>query len=176
MDWNKIVIRPLLEKNMFNGKEGEVILDKNTGHVTIKHNGKYKSKTKELEARVNALLGLKNQLVKKYIEIADEIELLVSEFDRIKKRTKEIKAKAEELYDKLMELEQKINILMSQIDRFCLSLKNFQYKELRVHLDPIIANLRQIIYIKANIDELVFLARDIKDQKMSNSAGISYIG
>jgi hypothetical protein len=175
MDW-RIVIRPLLEKNMFNAKEGEIILDKNTGHVTFKHNGKFRSMTKELEARVNALLGYKNQLVKKYIELSDLIDILVTGFDTIYDQTTEVFREAEELYSQLVQLDYKIQNLMTQIDAFCLEIKNFQYREIRPYLDPIVDNLKSLILIRANLDELAFLAKDIADQKVSNRAGIDVVG
>ena len=158
---------------MFNAKEGELIIDKNTGHVTIKHNGKYVSKTKELEARVNALLGLKNELVKKFIELADELEILVSGFDKIHEDTREVRTTTEELYNNLIELELTIESLMSQVDHFCLEIKEFQYEELRRYLNPIIANLREVLKLRAIVDELKFLASDIVNQKSSNSSAIN---
>jgi chromosome segregation ATPase len=174
-DW-RIIVKPLLEQNMFNAKEGELIVDKNTGHITIKHNGKFMSKTKELEARVNALLGLKNELVKKFIELADELEILVSGFDKLKNDAREVKETAEELYNELIEIELAIKSLMTQVDRFCLEIKEFQYKELRRYLDPIIANLRELLKLRAIVDELKFLANDIKNQKASNMLAVIQLG
>jgi molecular chaperone GrpE (heat shock protein) len=174
IDW-RIVIRPLLEENMFNAKEGEIIIDKYTGHVTIKHKGKYISKTKELEARVNALLGLKNDLVKKFIELAEEIDILVKGFEAVVDDAKDVIIESEELYSELMELELSIENLLSQIDRFCLDIKEYQYEEFRQHLNPVIDNLREIIKLRAVLDELTFLASDIQNQKLSNNAGIAIL-
>jgi chromosome segregation ATPase len=174
MDW-RIVIRPLLEPNMFNAKEGEIIIDKNTGHVTIKHNGKYRSKTKELEARVNALLGLKNKLVKKFIELADEIDLLVAGLEGLQDDALDVRQKAEELRSDLKELELAIETLMAQVDRFCQDIKDFQYREMRTYLNPIVANLREILKLRALVDELNFLADDIANQKSSNQSAISLL-
>jgi hypothetical protein len=175
MDW-RIVIRPLLEKNMLNAKNGEIILDKNTGHVTIKVNGKYKSKTKELEARVNALLGFKNELVKKYIELAEEIEILVEGLEVVYSNTDAVRAKAESLNVQLMELDVKINLFLTQVDNFCREIIDFQYQEIRPFLNPIVANLKEIILLRATLDELTFLASDIVNQKSSNKAGLNVVG
>jgi uncharacterized coiled-coil DUF342 family protein len=175
MDWN-IIIKPLLEKNMLNAKEGEIILDKKTGHVTIKHNGKYKSKTKELEARVNALLGFKNQLVKKFIELAERIDILVAGMDKIRDDTRDIKEEALNLYNDLLELSDAIDSLFEQVDNFVLDLKDFQYKEIRPHLDPIVRNLKSLLLIKANVEEFTFLSNDVNNQKVSNKQGLDKVG
>ncbi|WCS68402.1 hypothetical protein Goe21_02930 [Bacillus phage vB_BsuM-Goe21] len=161
---------------MFNAKEGEIILDKKTGHVTIKHNGKYKSKTKELEARANALLSYKNKLVKKFIELAEEIERLLNSIDVLKDDTKKVRDRAEELYVSLTELDADVESLMTLIDNFCKELKDFQYKEIRPFLDPIVDNLKDILKLKATIDEMKFLANDITNQKISNKSGLDQIG
>ena len=174
MDW-RVIVRPLLERNMFNAKEGELIIDKNTGHITIKHNGEYISKTKELEARISALLGLKNKLVKKFIELADEIDVLVDGLNNLSTDAKDIVASAESLYSDLTELEIAINNLMAQVDCLCSDIKIYQYEKFRTHLNPIIANLRDIITLRAVIDELKFLATDIVNQKSSNNAGIAIL-
>jgi uncharacterized coiled-coil DUF342 family protein len=176
MDSWRIVIRPLLERNMLNAKEGEIILDKNTGHVTIKSGGKYKSKTKELEARVNALLGFKNELVKRYIQVAEEIEILVDGLEEVYKDTDAARAKADSLVADLEEISLKIDQLMTEIDNFCLEITNFQYNEIRPYLNPIVANLKDLMLIRANMDELVFLATDVKNQKISNKEGLSKVG
>ncbi|ALN97700.1 hypothetical protein Bp8pS_021 [Bacillus phage vB_BpuM-BpSp] len=170
MDW-KIIIRPLLEKNMFNAKEGELIVDKKTGHITFKRKGKFKSKTKELEAQINALLGYKNELIKEFIKNAEDIDTLVKNFDSIRDDTKKVKEKAEELKINLEEIEMKLNELMTDVSKFSLEIKNFQYQEIRNYLDPIITNLKDTLSIKASIDELKFLANDIKNQKISNNDG-----
>jgi|GEM_PF-4880877 len=164
-----IIIRPLLEKYMMNAKEGEIILDKKTGHLTIKHNGKFISKTKELEARINALLGWKNELVKQFIDLSNRIDILVNELDKLKDRTNQLNETIQKLMNELAELEIQLNLYLSQVDEFCRQIKIFQYQTTKPYLDAIVANLRNLIRLTFVIRESNFLLSDIREQKISNS-------
>src|SRR5699024_9914779 len=111
-------------------------------------------------ARINALLGWKSSLLTKFLELADEIDRLVKNFNKTKKEVKKIREETQELIDELNELKVEVLVFLSTIDQYVISLKDFQFREIRTYLNPIIANLKEVIKIKALLDELSFLAND----------------
>jgi len=76
----RVSLVPLLEENSNNIEDGEITVNRITGHLSIKNNGEFVSKTKELEGR-SIILG-------------EDIKYLSPEYKDLKKRTDDAKAEA----------------------------------------------------------------------------------
>lgn len=175
---------PLNEYHMNSAEDGEIILDSNTGHVTI-YNAelhKFLSKTKELEAKINGYNDIKNDLTKQFLDIAEDIEYLVKEYHKFIKQTKLMIQECEELKHQLDNLKIIIFNYLSKIDGYYLRLHDYLYKNMKPYIDAIVANLREILKLRANIEELEFLLKDAENLRDSNATAranlpnITYIG
>jgi len=168
-----MIILPLTEKNMNSAKDGEIVVDTKKGHITIKKGENYISKTKELEARVNALSDLKNDLTDQYLNLEEDIDYLISEYKRIKTDTKSTRNEADTLTNELDELQILLQSYLSKIDVYCQKITEFQYTSVRPYINLVVDNLRNLVKLKATIDELSFLAKELTEQKNSNYYAIS---
>lgn len=116
---NRLIINPLVEENMNQMVDSEFAISQITGHVDLRRESQFISKTKELgclttdinEYKKDVLDKVKTDLTKEQ-EIKDLIAQLIVLLDAIKKKLDEIEAKlkvyekkAEDTYVKLNEMD-----------------------------------------------------------------------
>jgi len=160
---------------MFSAVEGEIIVDERKGHITFKHNEKYISKTKELEAKVNALLDTKNKLLKRYMQLSVIVDDLINQLDIFNNDFNTISIDTDYLNSELESINNNLTTYLDNIDGFSRIVKDQEYSAIRPYLNSIITNLKDVISLKAEIDEITFLVNDINDQKLSNEQGLNKI-
>lgn len=72
----RIKLKPLIEENKDYAIDGELVVDKNTGHISLYDDGNLISKTKELEDLLNKLFGKINKITIKLNGNDQRIKLL----------------------------------------------------------------------------------------------------
>lgn len=170
-----IEVFPLKEKYMNSAVDGELIIDTKKGHISIKSGDNYLSKTKELEARVNSLSNLSNDLTNHYLDLEEDITYLIDEYKKLKSKSKTTMNTVEDLNSQLDKVKIILDSYKSKLDSYCESLIEFQYTEIRPYINMIVDNLKKVLKLQSDLNELEFLANDLEEQKNSNYYAISVL-
>lgn len=117
---NRVVVKPLIEEYMNNGRDGEIIVSQITGHITIKKGKEFNSSTKNSESLANEHLKhyewMEENLNRLQKDLTEDGTLLDDNYDNV------------DLETLINQLEQKIDEINRIINPALENLKNVQPK------------------------------------------------
>lgn len=119
-NYNRLEISPLIEENMNQMKDSEFSISQLTGHITLKREDKYISKTKELQENSIDIKSFIDDLTVKKEELENR-ESLDDKIEDIEGKLDEAKKLIEEMYRKLEKYEEiakKIDKDLNELDDY----------------------------------------------------------
>lgn len=119
-NYNRLEISPLIEENMSQMKDSEFSISQLTGHITLKREDKYISKTKELQENSIDIKSFIDDLNTKKEELENR-ESLDDKIEDIEGKLDEAKKLIEEMYRKLEKYEEiakKIDKDLNELDDY----------------------------------------------------------
>lgn len=122
-NYNRLEINPLVEENMNQMQDSEFSVSQLTGHITLKKEDKFLSKTKELEEASIDLEKFNSNLNNRYLKYKDT-EDIKNRVDKIESTLNETKEKIDRMYSKLEEYEKiskKIDIDINETDNYIIN-------------------------------------------------------
>ena len=172
-------IFPLADKYMIKTSnervEFELVIEPKTGHIIITSNNKeYKSSTKEMEAMLDSLLLLKEDLFRKYLQISRDLEILIKDMEFNKESYVSIRKRITESTSQLIYVTQVYEGLLKKANKNLASLNKFLYKDLDSINVLIRENTRKIIELEIAFAEINYLKekkaeiKNICDKNIAN--------
>ena len=122
-NYNRLEINPLVEENMNQMQDSEFSVSQLTGHITLKKEDKFLSKTKELEEASIDLEKFNSNLNNRYLNYKNT-EDIKNRVNRIESTLNETKEKIDRMYSKLEEYEKiskKIDIDINETDNYIIN-------------------------------------------------------
>lgn len=172
-------IFPLADKYMIDisdkkGTAYELIIEPRTGHIIItnKDGSKYVSSTKDMEAMLDSLLLLKEDLFRKYLQISRELEILIKDMEFNKDSYISIRKRITESTSQLIYVTQVYEGLLKKANKNLASLNKYLYKDLDSINILIRENTKKIIELEMAFAEINYLKEKKAEIKQVCDANI----
>jgi chromosome segregation ATPase len=125
---NRLIINPLLEENMNQMADGEFAISQITGHVDVRREDNFLSKTKELQAQTIDSNKRKQDLSDKVNDDKNKPQNIESLIKNIKETIESIKTIIDEITQKIIEYENKADEETKELSRIDTLILDTLYK------------------------------------------------
>ena len=165
-------IFPLEEQYMNNAKTDELIIDPQTGHITVCTNAgtSYVSNSKDMEAELNGLVSLKNRFYNEYMSISDKLEDSASKLLEDGANYTAINENIATCRSDLTTVTADANYLLTIYDAKYKKYNGYLYNEMEGFKNIIKENTKKIIVINILLDEIKLLSQDVTHIYNKNSS------